>query len=254
MRRLLAANWKMHLYAEQAFTLAEGLRAAWESPELNAVPVILFAPALYLRELRVRLAGSPINLGAQNGYPGEFGAFTGEISMAQLAKAGATWVLVGHSERRQYFGEGSELLRKKLQDAQVRGLSVLYCIGETLAERQAGHTFTCLTTQLHEVLAEGPIDWSRFAVAYEPVWAIGTGVHATPDQAQEAHAYVRAQLAQLGAPAERIPILYGGSLKPENAQSLFHQPDIDGGLVGGASLQADSFLAIAHALLQAKPS
>lgn len=249
MRKLLAANWKMHLYAEQALALAEQLRTAWETTALRTLPVILFPPALYLRELATRLAGSPIALGAQNGYPGEFGAFTGELSMAQLAAAGATWILVGHSERRHYFSESADLLRKKIEDAQARGLSVLYCVGETLSERQAGQTLARLTAQLHEVLAESAIDWERFAIAYEPVWAIGTGVNATPDQAQEAHAYLRVQLSRLGAPAERIPILYGGSLKPDNAADLFRQPDIDGGLVGGASLQANSFLAIAQACL-----
>ncbi len=253
MRRLLAANWKMHLYAEQALTLTQQLRAAWEAPELRTLPGIVFPPALYLRELAMQLAGSSIALGAQNGYPGEFGAFTGEISMAQLAAAGATWVLVGHSERRQYFGENAELLRKKVQDAQARSLSVLYCVGETLAEREAGRTLFRLQTQLQEVLSENIIDWNRLAIAYEPVWAIGTGINATPDQAQEAHAYLRMQLAQLGAPADQIPILYGGSLKPDNAYALFSQPDIDGGLVGGASLSADSFLAIAQAHLQTKP-
>lgn len=214
MRRLLAANWKMYLYAEQALTLAQQLRAAWESPELRMLPGLVFPPALYLRELAMQLAGSPVALGAQNGYPGEFGAFTGEISMAQLAAAGATWVLVGHSERRQYFGENAELLRKKVQDAQARGLSVLYCVGETLAEREAGQTLFRLQTQLQEVLSENLIDWNRLAIAYEPVWAIGTGINATPDQAQEAHAYLRMQLVQLGAPADQIPILYGAVSSP----------------------------------------
>lgn len=251
MRRLLAANWKMHLYPEEALHLATELHKNWTRKNWEHLPTVLFPPVLYLRELLALLSDSSLQIGAQNGYPGEFGAYTGEISMAQLAKCGTRWVLVGHSERRQYFQESGELLRKKVRDAQQRGLRVLYCVGEKLSQRQAGETFSVLRAQLTDILQEGPLDWSLFALAYEPVWAIGTGVNATPEQAQEAHAFLRALLAEWEAPAKEIPILYGGSLKPENAASLFAQPDVDGGLVGGASLQVESFIAIAEALLQA---
>ncbi|GIV25884.1 MAG: triosephosphate isomerase [Bacteroidia bacterium] len=251
MRQFLAANWKMHLYPIEALHLTTALHKGWERHGWT-LPAVLFPPAIYLRELVALLSNSRLQVGAQNGYPGEFGAFTGEVSMAQLAHIGVKWVLIGHSERRQHFGETGPLLRRKLQDAQQRGLSVIYCVGETLAQREAGQTFDVLQVQLEEVLSDGAIAWDRFVLAYEPVWAIGTGVHATPQQAQEVHAFLRAQLARLGAPAEGICVVYGGSLKPSAALELFSQPDVDGGLVGGASLEASSFLQIAQALLQAR--
>lgn len=248
MRKLLAANWKMHLYPEEARTLAEQLRHRWQEEGWHALPTVIFPPSLYLREIAQLLKGSSLEVGAQNAYPGEFGAFTGEISTAQVKAAGGTWLIVGHSERRQYFSEKAPLLQRKLIDAHQRGLKVIYCIGETLEERKRGETLAVLRQQIVEVLQGVGVSWAYLAIAYEPVWAIGTGVNATPEQAQEAHAFVRQLLAELGAPAEHIPILYGGSLKPENAYELFQQPDIDGGLVGGASLQAESFAAIAAAL------
>lgn len=251
MRRFLAANWKMHLYPIEALHLATALHKAWEWHGW-ALPAVLFPPAIYLRELVALLSNSRLQIGAQNGYPGEFGAFTGEISMGQLAHIGVKWVLIGHSERRQHFGETGPLLRKKLQDAQQRGLAVIYCVGETLAQREAGQTFDVLQVQLEEVIVDTPVAWDRFVLAYEPVWAIGTGVHATPQQAQEAHAFLRAQLTRLGAPAEEVCVLYGGSLKPGAAPELFSQPDVDGGLVGGASLEAQSFIQITQALFQAR--
>ncbi|MCS6894969.1 MAG: triose-phosphate isomerase [Bacteroidia bacterium] len=247
MRHLLAANWKMHLYPGQARDLLYKLVKHWETYQWDTHQTIIFPPYIYLREAVELVRNSPLSIGAQNGYPGEFGAFTGEISMAQIAACGVRWVLVGHSERRQYFGEVSALLQEKLLDAQRRNLSVVYCIGETLPQRQRGETFAILRQQLVEVLSSG-VDWTNLAIAYEPVWAIGTGVNATPAQAQEAHSFIRSVVAELGAPADSIPILYGGSLKPENAREIFQQPDVDGGLVGGASLDAASFIAIASAL------
>jgi len=235
----------MHLYPSQVAPLVRAILARWaQAPHAHGV---IFPPMIYLREVVDLLQNTPLAAGAQNGYPGEFGAYTGEVSMAQIAAAGAQWVLVGHSERRQYFGESAPFLKDKITDAQHRGLWVMYCIGETLTQRQAGKTFSVLRQQLTETLPE-TINWSRLAIAYEPVWAIGTGIHATPDQAQEAHAFIRSVLAEMGAPAQEIPILYGGSLKPDNAKALFAQPDVDGGLVGGASLQAESFLSIAAQL------
>nr|BAL57855.1 triosephosphate isomerase [uncultured Bacteroidetes bacterium] len=240
----------MHLYAREALALATEIKKVWQRRGWEGLPTVLFPPFLYLREIVALFSGDTVAVGAQDGYPGQFGAYTGEVSMAQLADSGVRWVLVGHSERRRYFGEESPILREKVQSAQAWGLSVLYCVGETLEQRQAGETFTVLRQQVREVLEGLPIKWEGFALAYEPVWAIGTGHNATPAQAQEAHAFLRELLAQMGAPADTLPILYGGSLKPENARELFAQPDVDGGLVGGASLQAPSFTAIAEALLQ----
>lgn len=248
MRKLLAANWKMHLYPADATALLVELRRLWKENGWESLPTIIFPPALYLREAVEIYRDMSLAIGAQNGYPGEFGAYTGEISMAQIYACGARWVLIGHSERRTYFGETEELLRQKVSDALARGLSVMYCIGETLAQRQKGETLNVLRRQLETVLSPS-LPWERVAVAYEPVWAIGTGVNATPEQAQEAHAFIRQVLSAMGAPAHAIPVLYGGSLKPENAHELFTQPDVDGGLVGGASLKASSFAAIADALL-----
>ncbi len=249
MRARLAANWKMHLYEEGARSLLEALRQQIVG---SRAPIIICPPAIYLRIAVELLEGSALVVGAQNGYPGEFGAVTGEVSMAQLAHLGCQYVIVGHSERRQLLGEKPALLRQKVTDAQRWGLSVIYCIGETLAERQAGQTEAILRQQLVEVLADAPIAWERFLVAYEPVWAIGTGISATAQEAEATHQFIRAQLAALGAPAEVVPILYGGSLKATNAAELFAQPNVDGGLVGGASLVASEFGAIYQALLQAK--
>ncbi|MCS6790051.1 MAG: triose-phosphate isomerase [Bacteroidia bacterium] len=248
MRKLLAANWKMHLYADTAQALAQQLRHHWQEKGWQNLPTVIFPPLLYLREIANILKHSSIQVGAQNAYPGEFGAFTGEVSVAQVSASGGAWLIVGHSERRQYFAEKAPLLQRKLLDAQHRGLKVIYCIGETLEERRCGETLNVLRQQILEVLQGVSVAWNQLAIAYEPVWAIGTGINATPDQAQEAHAFIRQLLTELGAPASHIPILYGGSLKPENAHELFRQPDIDGGLVGGASLQANSFAAIAAAL------
>ncbi|MCX8112368.1 MAG: triose-phosphate isomerase [Bacteroidia bacterium] len=247
MRKLLAANWKMHFYPGEIKPLLNELITHWKKAEWGAHPTVLFPPMIYLREVISYLQDTPLQVGAQNGYPGEFGAFTGEVSMAQIAACGAQWVLVGHSERRQYFSENPTLLRNKLVDAQQRGLQVIYCIGETLSQRQGGETFAVLRQQIEEVLSKDT-KWNSLAVAYEPVWAIGTGINATPDQAQEAHAFIRTLLAELGAPADRLSILYGGSLKPDNAVEIFSQPDVDGGLVGGASLRAETFISIAEAL------
>ncbi|MCS7163214.1 MAG: triose-phosphate isomerase [Bacteroidia bacterium] len=251
MRLILAANWKMHLLPEEARQLAQEIVQGWPkfAPPLRG---ILFPPFLYLGAVEAQVRGTSLEVGAQNGYPGGFGPYTGEVSMQQIAAIGARWVLVGHSERRQHFGERGPLLRRKVMDAQQRGLSVLYCVGETAAERAAGQTFAVLARQIAEVLEDSSISWERLALAYEPVWAIGTGHNATAAQAQEAHAFLRNLLAQKGAPAHQIPILYGGSLKPENAPELFAQPDVDGGLVGGASLKAETFLPLAEILLRRK--
>lgn len=251
MRALLAANWKMHLYEEAASDLLLALRRQADA-EGVPIPIVICPPFIYLKLAVALLGGSALAVGAQNGYPGEFGAVTGEVSMAQLARLGCKYVIVGHSERRQLLGEKGPFLRKKVLDAQEWGLSVLYCVGETWAEREAGQTEAVLAQQLEEVLGDSLPSWQRLLIAYEPVWAIGSGHSATAEQAEAAHRFIRMQLRKLGAPAESVPILYGGSLKAANAAALFAQPNVDGGLVGGASLSASEFWAIYRALLKTK--
>jgi len=252
MRALLAANWKMHLYPQQAEALLRELRRLEVEAGAWSFPIVVCPSYLYLPMATQLLSGTSYQVGAQNGYPGEFGAYTGEVSMAQLKAVGCTHAIVGHSERRQYFEERGELLRQKIQDALGRGLKVIYCIGETRPQREAGETLSILETQLREALTGIEVIWENLIIAYEPVWAIGTGLNATPQQAQEAHAFIRGWLRENGASADKIPILYGGSIKSSNAESLFTQPDVDGGLVGGASLVAADFWAIAAALQKAK--
>jgi triosephosphate isomerase len=221
---------------------------------VDGVSVVLCPPFTALHGVSKCLAGSRIALGAQNCYPKAEGAFTGEVSPAMLLDAGCAWVILGHSERRQYFGESDAFLNEKLHAARAAGLKVMFCIGETLAEREHGQMEAVLRRQLEGGLAS--VDAALLAetvIAYEPVWAIGTGVTATPDQAGAAHAFVRGVLAeQFGAEtAAVLRIQYGGSVKPENAAALIAQPDVDGFLVGGASLDAGHFAAIVRAAAQA---
>jgi triosephosphate isomerase (TIM) len=194
------------------------------------------------------LTGSPIGWGAQDVSAQVAGAYTGEVSVAMLADFGCRYVIVGHSERRAYHAESSELVAKKALAALAAGLTPIVCVGETLAEREAGQTFVVVRNQLDAVLALVGERFNEIVIAYEPVWAIGTGKTATPEMAQEVHARLRAQLAEKNAiAAGTVQILYGGSMKPDNAAELMAQPDIDGGLIGGAALKAADFLAIVHA-------
>jgi triosephosphate isomerase len=213
---------------------------------LRDVEAAVAPPFTALEALRDALAGTALALAAQNAHFEKSGAFTGEISVAMLAELGVRYVILGHSERRQLFGESDELVAQKVAAVQAAGLRPILCVGELLVERDAGRTFDVLARQLSGSLATA--DATRAAelvVAYEPVWAIGTGRSATPALAQEAHAFIRARLAdRFGANASRIRIQYGGSVKPENAEELLAQPDIDGALVGGASLDPESFSAI----------
>ena len=241
---LIAANWKMHKTVSQALAFAADLRSRLQGEA--GVEVAIAPPFPALAALGEALDGSPISLAAQNVHPEPEGAFTGEVSAPMLASLGCTYVIVGHSERRALFGEDDALVAAKLAAVQAAGMRPILCVGETLEQREAGKTFDVLAGQLAGSLAR--IDAERSAeivVAYEPVWAIGTGRTATPEIAQEAHAFVRERLAGLlGGVAEQVRILYGGSVKPENAAALLAQPDIDGGLVGGASLDPASFCAI----------
>jgi len=243
---LIAGNWKMHKTLVEARELVLGIREGIES--ISGVDVLICPPFQLLFPLAKEIASSPIMLGAQNVHEEPKGAFTGEVSVPMLVDAGCTHVIIGHSERRHVFGEEGARLARKVKAAVGAGLTAVYCVGETLDEREAGKTHAVVQGQLNEAVgAEIPAD--RLIIAYEPVWAIGTGKTATPDQAQEVHAFIRPILAKVYGRevADGIRILYGGSVKPGNAADLAAQPDVDGALVGGACLAADDFLAIISA-------
>ncbi|MEH6566878.1 MAG: triose-phosphate isomerase [Halopseudomonas sp.] len=248
MRRpLVAGNWKMHGSRQSVEALLQQL-AAQDWPE--QVELMIAPPALYIDRCCERLQATPIRVAGQTcATQAEAGALTGEISPAQLRDAGCEFVLVGHSERRALFGETDEVVCRKFAAALACGLRPVLCVGETQAERDAGETTSVVGRQLQAVLDTfGVGGLAEGVVAYEPVWAIGTGLTATPEQAQEVHAMIRARLAMLDdEQARNVQIVYGGSVKADNAEALFAMPDIDGGLVGGASLNADEFGAIARA-------
>ena len=205
-------------------------------------------PAPYLAQVQSALGGSPVRWGAQDVSAHERGAFTGEVSAEMLLEFGCSYVIVGHSERRSYHAESDELVAQKAQRALASGLTPIVCVGETLEEREQGATDAVVSRQLAPVLDAMRTQLASMVIAYEPVWAIGTGKTATPEMAQQVHARLRAMLAERDAEsAQQVRILYGGSMKPDNAKDLLAKPDIDGGLIGGASLNASDFLAIAHA-------
>lgn len=247
-RRLVAGNWKMHGSVERVDAFADAL--AGRAGENAGVNLLVCPPFVYIERLTRRLDGSGVAVGGQNvcdkAGPG---AFTGEVSAAMLADVGCSHAIVGHSERRALYGEDDEIVAGKFGLALEAGLVPILCVGETLTEREAGETEGVLRRQLGTVLAEcGAAAFEDAVIAYEPVWAIGTGRSAGAEQAQAAHAFLRAQIAAEDATiADRVRILYGGSVKPDNAAALFAGADVDGGLVGGASLDAASFLAIAGA-------
>ena len=240
-KKLIAGNWKMNGSLAGNETLVKGLLAGLGTPECQ---VALCVPSIYLAQMQVLVAGSPIDLGAQDVSQHEVGAFTGEISGVMLKEFGVRYVLVGHSERRQYHFETDALVAAKAQRALVCGITPIVCVGETLAEREAGKTEEVVKRQLAAVIHANGHCISEIVVAYEPVWAIGTGKTASVEQAQQVHAVLRAQLKAATPQADRIHILYGGSMNAANAAQLLAQPDIDGGLVGGASLKAPDFLSI----------
>lgn len=243
----LAGNWKMHKTVPEAADLADTL--ARSLPGNNGREVMVAPPFTALSAVHRALQGSEIRLGAQNMHPDNSGAFTGEVSAGMLISAGCTHVIVGHSERRHIFGETDSFINRKVIQALLKGLHPILCVGETLDERESGAAKTLVQTQLHEGLKNlTRDDLSRIIVAYEPVWAIGTGKTATPDQAQEMHGFIR-ELIAAGFEQEiagKIRILYGGSVKPANISELMGQADIDGALVGGASLNAEDFLQIVN--------
>jgi triosephosphate isomerase len=244
--KLIVGNWKMNGSRTANVTLLEGIVAGLDNaPAACAVCV----PAPYLQQCEEVLAGTPLAWGAQDVSVHACGAYTGEVCAQMLAEFACRYVIVGHSERRAYHREDNALVAKKAQAVLAEGMTPIVCVGETLEEREAGATAQVVGAQLDAVLeALDAAAVRKIVVAYEPVWAIGTGRNATPEMAQEVHAQLRAQLkARNAEAAEVVPILYGGSMKPENAKDLLAQPDIDGGLIGGAALKAEDFLAIIHA-------
>lgn len=242
-RPLVVGNWKMHGRLRANATLLSAIRGGFD--QADRVDLAVCVPFPYLSQARDALSGGAITWGAQDVSLHEQGAYTGEVAPAMLVDFGCTWVLCGHSERRAMHAESSAQVAAKAANAQAAGLTPIVCVGETLADRETGNAECVIGDQLDPVLALGASVLAQLVIAYEPIWAIGTGRTATPAQAQAMHAVIRAALAHRGAPDTRI--LYGGSVKPANAAELFAQPDIDGALVGGASLVADDFLNIAAA-------
>ena len=242
-RKLVAGNWKMHGNHSSNAELLAGIAAA---PPFGC-DVAVCVPYPYLSETAVALAAGELRWGAQDCSSHEQGAYTGEVSAAMLAEFGCRYVIVGHSERRQFHAESDALVADKAKAALSHGLTPIVCVGETLAQREAGETEVVVKRQLSAVIHTLGHCAGEMVVAYEPVWAIGTGKVATPEQAQAVHALLRAQLKAATPHADQMQILYGGSMKPDNAVSLLSQPDIDGGLIGGASLKAADFVAICRA-------
>ncbi len=245
--RLVAGNWKMHGRRSANRALLDAVVKGMS--EISGVECAVCVPFPYLAEAAVQLARTPVACGAQNVSEHADGAYTGEVSAAMLAEFDCRYVIVGHSERRHLFGESDAQVAAKFAAAQAAALTPILCVGETLEERDAGKTEATVARQLDAVLEKaGAAALSRAVLAYEPVWAIGTGRHATPEQAQAVHGFLRERLARRDkGVAEGLRVLYGGSVKPSNAAAIVAMPDVDGGLIGGASLVAEDFLAILRA-------
>ncbi|MCD8103023.1 MAG: triose-phosphate isomerase [Alistipes sp.] len=244
-QKIVAGNWKMNTTPMEGVELAKAVVAGSRNVD-KSVNFIVAPPFTHLSEVMKVTRGTGVAVSAQNCAAEAKGAYTGEVSAAMIASLGVEYVILGHSERREYYGETSETLNKKLEQAYANNLIPIYCIGEKLEEREAGKHFDVVRSQIEEVVFN--LDTDRFAklvIAYEPVWAIGTGKTATAEQAQEIHAYIRGVLREkFGDAANDTVILYGGSCNPSNAAELFSKEDVDGGLIGGASLKADDFIAI----------
>ena len=243
-KKLVAGNWKMHGSLAENAALLSALK-----PALAGIEAVVCVPFPYLAQAQAELTGSSIAWGAQNVSEQAKGAFTGEVSASMLLDFGCTYVIVGHSERRSLYGESDALVARKYVAAQAAGLTPILCVGESLAERESGVTEAVVSRQLDAVIdAAGVASLAKAVIAYEPVWAIGTGKTASPEQAQAVHAFIRGRVSALDASvADQLVIQYGGSVKAANAAELMAQPDIDGGLIGGASLVADEFVAICRA-------
>jgi len=244
----VAGNWKMNTNKASAIALAKGV--AQGAPK-RSVQVGVAPPFVYLDAVGQALAGSTVQLGAQDAYFEKNGAYTGEISVEMLKDLGVSFYLTGHSERRHMLKESPELVAKKAQAIYSAGLTLIHCVGEKLEERDGNKTLAVVEAQVRELNRDTLTDPDRLVIAYEPVWAIGTGRNATDAQAQEVHAFIRQLLGKIWNRefADRVRIQYGGSMKPENAKGLLDQTDVDGGLIGGAALKPESFLAIAQAAL-----
>ena len=241
MKKLIAGNWKMNgsLAANEAL-----LREILQGLGQPACDVAVAVPAVYVAQVQALLQGAAVQLGAQDVSAHDSGAYTGEVSATMLRDFGVRYALVGHSERRQYHGETDAIVAAKAQKALNAGITPIVCVGETLAQREAGETEAVVKRQLAAVIHAIGACTTEIVVAYEPVWAIGTGKTATPEQAQAVHAVLRAQLAAASTQAAKVPLLYGGSMNAGNAEQLLAQPDINGGLIGGAALKAQDFLKI----------
>ena len=244
-KKIVAGNWKMNTTPAEGVELAKGV-AEGKKEGCECVNFIVCPPFTHLSEVVKATRGTGIAVGAQDCATEAKGAYTGEVAASMIASLGVEYVILGHSERRQYYGETSETLNKKMAQAYANNLTPIYCVGESLEERKAGKHFDVCKAQIEEVVFNlTPEQYSKLVIAYEPVWAIGTGETATAEQAQEIHAYIREVLAsKFGEAAAETPILYGGSCKPSNAAEIFAKEDVDGGLIGGAALKAEDFLAI----------
>lgn len=247
-KKIIAGNWKMNVLPSETAALVKAVAEATKA--CDRVEVVCCTPAIDVPAAVAAAAGTAVGIGAENCHWEAKGAYTGEISTGMLLDAGVKYVIVGHSERRQYFGETDETVNKRTRAAIAAGLTVMMCVGETLEEREAGKLVEVIERQMNVGLKDvTAADCAKLVIAYEPVWAIGTGKTATPDQAQEVHALIRATLAKLVGEetAQTVRIQYGGSMKPSNAAELLAKPDIDGGLIGGAALKADDFAGIVAA-------
>ncbi|MDD2525833.1 MAG: triose-phosphate isomerase [Bacteroidales bacterium] len=245
-KNIVAGNWKMNKTLQEGVALAKDLNEALKQKSVNC-DVVICTPFIHLASVAAEIDQTKLGLGAENCADKKSGAYTGEVSAAMVASTGANYVILGHSERRQYYGETSEILKDKVTLALENNLTPIFCIGEVLAEREAGKHFEVVNTQLKEALFDlSAEDFSKIVIAYEPVWAIGTGKTASSDQAQEIHAVIRQTIAEKYGKevADNTSILYGGSCKASNAQELFAKADVDGGLIGGAALTVEDFMGI----------
>jgi triosephosphate isomerase (TIM) len=250
-KKIVAGNWKMNMDLSEGVKFAESLHRHFQQNPANKAQVVICTPFIHLASVAAIVKSGKIALGAQNCASEASGAYTGEVSAYMVKSAGAEYVIIGHSERRAYYNEDDRLLNRKTQLALNAGLKVIYCVGEVKSERESGSHRIVVKRQLEEglfTLAEEQMN--SIVIAYEPVWAIGTGLTATPGQAQEMHKYIRDLVREKYGNdcAKKIPILYGGSCKPSNAAELFSNPDVDGGLIGGASLKKEDFAGIVDAL------
>ncbi len=246
-RKIVAGNWKMNNSLNRGIELATEINKKVRKQEENDVSVILAPPYIHLSNISRIIDKDSISIAAQNCSSEPKGAFTGEISVKMIKSTGAEYIIIGHSERREYFKETSDTLKKKVTLTIENSLTPIFCIGEQLSDRKSNNHFNIIKTQLEEALFDLPSNWmGKIILAYEPVWAIGTGVTASAEQAQEMHAFIRKTVAdKFGKEvADNISILYGGSCKPSNAKELFANADVDGGLIGGAALSADDFFTI----------